>query len=277
MFQKNGVIFRSTLLDLPGICHGFSTREGGVSTHPYTREMNLAMGREDDDDTVRRNGEIFASLVSDGRMHKENLVTASQIHSDIVRILTAENRGEGMTVPAGEDCDGFVTDVPGVLPVIRVADCTPVLLAGRKSDGSPVVGAVHAGWRGSGAGIVRTAVEKMRDLGVLTESVHAAIGPHIGVCCYEVGEDLLEAVTDMAGEAFAKACCRPRWIDDAGRQKYTADLTGMNLHWLREAGVPAEQIDVSPHCTMCDPAVFHSHRATGGKRGAMGAVIGIYL
>lgn len=277
MFQKNGVIFRSTLLDLPGICHGFSTREGGVSTHPYTREMNLAMGREDDDDTVRRNGEIFASLVSDGRMHKENLVTASQIHSDIVRILTAENRGEGMTGPAGEDCDGFVTDVPGVLPVIRVADCTPVLLAGRKSDGSPVVGAVHAGWRGSGAGIVRTAVEKMRDMGVLTESVHAAIGPHIGVCCYEVGEDLLEAVTDMAGEAFAKACCRPRRIDDAGRQKYTADLTGMNLHWLREAGVPAEQIDVSPHCTMCDPAVFHSHRATGGKRGAMGAVIGIYL
>ena len=275
MFTGNGIILQSSLLDLPGICHGFSTRFGGVSTHPYTREMNLAMGREDDDDTVRRNGEIFASALSGGALHMENLVSASQVHGTDVRVLSSENCGEGFACPAGEACDGFVTDVPGVLPIIRIADCTPVLLAGRKADGAPVVGAVHAGWKGSGGGIVRAAVEKMTALGALTESIRAAIGPHIGTCCYEVGADLLESVTKMAGEAFAHACCIPRRIDENGVQKYTADLTGMNLHWLMTAGVKREQIDVSPHCTMCDPVTFHSHRFTGGKRGALGAAVGI--
>ena len=275
MFIGNGILWQSSILDLPGICHGFSTRSGGVSTHPYTREMNLAMGREDDDETVRRNGEIFASALSGGALHMENLVSASQVHGTAVRILSRANCGEGFSVPAGEACDGFVTDVPGVLPIIRIADCTPVLLAGRKADGSPVVGAVHAGWKGSGGGIVRAAVEKMTALGTLPESIRAAIGPHIGTCCYEVGADLLEAVADMAGEAFAHAYCTPRCMDANGVQKYTADLTGMNLYWLEKAGVKREQIDVSPHCTMCDPVTFHSHRFTGGKRGALGAAVGI--
>lgn len=276
MFSENGVIFQSSLLALPGICHGFSTRAGGVSTHPYTKTMNLAMGREDDDDTVRRNGEIFASLVSGGAFHLTELVTASQIHSAKVRVLTAENRGEGMVKPAGEDCDGFVTDVPGVLPMIRVADCTPVLLAGTKADGSPVIGAVHAGWKGSAAGIAREAVEKMAALGADRKGIRAAIGPHIGTCCYEVGPDLVESVTAMAGAAFAAAYCIPRRTDENGTEKYTADLTGMNVHWLTEAGVDTKRIDICHACTMCRPELFHSHRATGGKRGAMGAVIGIH-
>jgi len=275
MFSENGVIFRSSLLDLPGICHGFSTRTGGVSTHPYTRSMNLAMGREDSDDTVRENAEIFAVLLSDGRLHRENMVTASQIHSATVRILTRENCGEGVVRAAGEDCDGFVTDEPGVLPTVRTADCTPILLAGQKNGGAPVIGVVHAGWRGSAAGIVRNAVEMMVSLGALRESVRAAIGPHIGTCCYEVGEDMRQATADMAGEAFAETYCTPRDPGPAGEPKFTADLTGMNLQYLRMAGVTEERVDICPLCTMCDPGTFHSHRATAGRRGAMGASIGI--
>ncbi|MBR2001791.1 MAG: laccase domain-containing protein, partial [Firmicutes bacterium] len=87
--------------------------------------------------------------------------------------------------------------------------------------------------------------------------------------------DLLEAVANMAGEAFAGAYCTPRHMDENGVQKYTADLTGMNLYWLESAGVKREQTDVSPHCTMCDPVTFHSHLFTGGKRGALGAAVGI--
>lgn len=275
MFVRDGILFRSTLLDFSPICHGFSTRSGGVSTHPYTREMNLAMGREDSDDIVRQNGEIFAHAVSGGKLSGKSWVSALQIHSTKVRVVDHDNCGEGLYLPAGEDCDGFVTDVPGVLPVIRIADCTPVLLYGTKENGTPVVGAVHAGWRGSAGGIVREAVEKMASLGGIRESIRAAIGPHIGTCCYEVGEDLVENVTVMAGEAFAHAYCVPRRVDEAGVQKYTADLTGMNLHWLTVSGVSVDRVDVSPHCTMCDPGTFHSHRATGGKRGAMAAAIGI--
>ncbi len=275
MFVRDGILFRSTILNLPHICHGFSTRYGGVSTHPYTSSMNLAMGREDDDDTVRHNGEIFVSAVTDGKLTGKSWVSASQIHSAKVRVVTGANTGEGLYLPAGEDCDGFVTEVPGVLPVIRVADCTPVLLSGTKADGSPVVSAVHAGWRGSASGIVREAVEVMVTLGTVRESILVAIGPHIGTCCYEVGEDLLASVTETAGEAFAHAYCVPRCTTDSGVRKYTADLTGMNLHWLAVSGVGVDRVDVAPQCTMCDPVTFHSHRATGGKRGAMAAMIGI--
>ncbi len=275
MFTQNGILLTSTALQIPGVCHGFSTKAGGVSTHPYTASMNLAMGREDDDDTVRRNGEIFAQALSGGKLHGCDLVCAPQIHSAIVRILDDTNRGEGFTTPFGEPCDGFVTDVPGVLPIIRIADCTPILLAGHKTNGEPVVAAVHAGWKGSGAGIVGVAVEKMAALGAARESIHVAIGPHIGKCCYEVGADLVESVTAMAGAAFANRYCTPRGKGADGSDKFTADLTGMNLHWLAEAGVTADRVDISADCTMCHPDKYHSHRATSGKRGAMGAAIGI--
>ncbi len=275
MFSQNGILLTSSCLQIPGICHGFSTKAGGVSTHPYTATMNLAMGREDDDETVRRNGEIFATALSGGLLHHTDLVSASQIHSAIVRVVDASNRGEGFTSPAGEPCDGFVTDVPGVLPIIRIADCTPILLTGTKTDGTPVVGAVHAGWKGSGAGIVAVAVEKMVTLGAVRETVVVAIGPHIGTCCYEVGLDLVESITAMAGAEFANRYCTPRGKGTDGSDKFTADLTGMNLHWLGVAGVTLDRVDIAADCTMCHPDLYHSHRATAGKRGAMGAAIGI--
>jgi len=275
MFIRDGILFRSTLLHREGICHGFSTREGGVSTHPYTASMNLVMGREDSDETVRQNGEIFAGAVTYGAMAGSSLVTTSQIHSAIVRTVDRTHCGEGLYRETGVACDGFVTDTPGVLPMIRVADCTPILLLGYKADQSPVVGAVHAGWRGSAAGIAAEAVEKMVSLGCVRDSICAAVGPHIGVCCYEVGEDLLSEVQKMAGSDFGSRYVTPRHMEQTGERKYTADLTGMNLYWLETAGVKGEKIDVSPACTMCQTTLFHSHRATCGKRGAMGAAIGI--
>jgi len=235
----------------------------------------LAFGHGDGEDIVRKNQEIFAGLVSDGRLHIENMVTASQIHSAKVRILQMENCGEGTVHESGEDCDGFVTDEAGILPMIRVADCTPILLLGYKKDGVPVVGAVHAGWKGSAAGIAQAAVEKMVSLGALRDTLRAAVGPHIGSCCYEVGEDMRQTVIAMAGEDFAEKTCFPRSVAGESVPKFTADLTGMNLHYLGLAGVSEERIDICTLCTKCDPATFHSHRATGGQRGAMGASIGI--
>ena len=96
MFYKDGILERSTLLSGASVAHGFSTRRGGVSTHPYTAAMNLAMGREDPDGTVRENMEIFARAVTGGSFGGESVVTASQIHSAKVRVVTADNRGEGV-------------------------------------------------------------------------------------------------------------------------------------------------------------------------------------
>ena len=243
MFYSDGILKRSDLLRRDGVMHGFSTRLGGVSEHPYTREMNLAFGREDPDETVLRNAEIFARAVSGGGYGAESAVCASQIHSVKVRYVTEVDRGDGYLIrpPAGEP--------------------------GEREDGSPVIAAVHAGWRGTVGGIAGEAVRLLVEAGVMLNTVRAAVGPHIGECCFTVREDFRDAVTAARGPDFAS-----RHIKETDGALH-ADLTGMDLEILREAGVPREHIDVSPDCTACLNGIYHSHRRTAGRRGAMGAGI----
>ena len=271
MFKQDGILTRSALLAIPGVRHGFSARAGGVSTLPHTASLNLADGLGDDPETVRRNKEIFARAVSDGVYGGEATVAAHQIHSARVRLLTRENAGEGYDRAAGEDGDGFVTCSPGVMPVIRTADCAPILFAALREDGTPVIAAVHAGWRGTVSGIAAEAVRRMVRLGCSPAGIRAAIGPRIGFCCYEVGEDFAEAVRQARGSDFAARHIRPAAgsLPDA---RPHADLAGMNCEILAEAGIGADQIDVSPACTMCDEA-YYSHRRMKGVRGVMGAGI----
>lgn len=269
MFYQSGIFSCSTLLDIPNVHHGFSSRIGGVSTLPHTASLNISHNLGDPEEVVRENLNIFAKSLSGGAYSGEHTVTAHQIHSAKVRVLTPSSAGEGFSIPRGEDCDGFVTDCAGIIPIARVADCVPVLLAGQKSDGSPVVSAVHAGWRGTVAGICGVAVEKMLSLGCVRETIRAAIGVHIGFCCYEVGEDFVDAVADIRGSAFAERHIRKPSPDS----KPHADLTGMNVEILESAGISADRIDVHPDCTMCDTEKYYSHRGMNGKRGVMGGGI----
>lgn len=267
MFYEKGIFSRSSLLDFDGTAHGFSSRKGGVSSLPHTASLNLSMNLGDPDETVRQNLDIFARELTDGMYAGEHTVTANQIHSCHVRVLTEDNAGEGFSLERGEDGDGFVTDCPGVIPVARVADCVPILLAGLKAEGKPVVSAVHAGWRGTAAGICAEAVGKMISLGCVPESIRAAIGPHIGFCCYEVGEDFAEAVAALRGNDFARRHIRK----ETGMAKPHADLTSMNLEILAHAGV--KEVDVHPDCTMCHTEKYYSHRGMHGLRGVMGGGI----
>ena len=272
MFYADGILRKSSLIDeIPGIFHGFSTRFGGKSTLSHTASLNLSHDLGDSADIVRENFEIFARTISGGVYGGGATVTLHQIHSAKVRVLTRENAGEGYSIPRGEDGDGFVTADSGVIPVARAADCVPILLAGLRADGNPVVSAVHAGWRGTVAGIAAEAVRVMESLGCERPTIRAAIGPHIGYCCYEVGADFYETVCGLCGTAFAD-----RHITiPAGKAKHHANLTTMNREILENAGVTAANIDISPDCTMCMSDVYYSHRATGGKRGVHGAGIGI--
>ena len=272
MFYADGILRKSSLIDeIPGIFHGFSTRAGGVSTLPHTASLNLSHNLGDPEDVVRANLEIFARTLSDGMYGGDATVTLHQIHSAKVRTLTRANAGEGYSLPRGEDGDGFVTVQAGVIPIARVADCVPILLAGVTADGRPVVSAVHAGWRGTVSGIAAEAVRKMAALDCDISTVRAAIGPHIGFCCYEVGADFFETVCGLCGTDFAA-----RHITvPAGKTKHHANLTSMNAEILTSAGVAPEHIDLCADCTMCMSDVYYSHRATGGKRGVMGAGIGI--
>ncbi len=274
MFLRDGILFRSSLLgSVPGIRHGFSGREGGVSVLEHTRSLNLTVDLGDPPETVRTNTEHFCRAVSDGKYGAEAGVKAHQIHSARIRTLEAAHAGEGSVRAAGEDCDGFVTDVPGVLPMIRTADCVPILFAGRREDGSPVVAAVHAGWRGTAQGIAAKAVAALLAFGCAADTLRCAVGAHIGFCCYEVWDDFREAVAEFRGAAFADRHIRA--LPGSGpRAKPHADLFGMNRELLLEAGLTEDRIDVSPDCTMCgDPETYYSHRRMKGMRGTQGAGI----
>lgn len=269
MFYKDGNIYRSSLLDIPGTAHGFATRRGGVSTCPHTREMNLAAGHGDTDEIVLRNTDIFVSEVTHGELGAASAVAAPQIHSTKIRIITREMCGEGVTRETAEKCDGFVTDIRGVVPIVRVADCVPILMCAVREDGKPVVGAFHAGWRGTAAGMVIEGIKAMCSLGAHPSDIRAAVGAHIGFCCFEVKDDMFDSVAELRGTEFAS-----RHIKEHDGALF-ADLSGMNLELLLSSGVPEKNIDISPECTCCDPEKYHSHRKTGGLRGSLGAAAAI--
>ena len=245
---------------LAGAVHCFSTRFGGVS-RGYLSSLNLGVHRGDEPENVKKNYEILGAAVG---FRPEDLVFTHQIHSDIVRRVGAGDRGEGLEREVSRDCDGLITGEPGVALAVFSADCTPILLY------DPVrraVGAVHAGWRGTAAGICAKAVEAMsREFGTDSADLRAAIGPCIGPCCFETGPEVPEAMRAALG-ADAEAAVRP-----AG-EKYYVNLKELNRLWLRRCGVV--HIDVSPDCTHCQPERFWSHRHTGFDRGAQAAIIQI--
>lgn len=125
--------------------------------------------------------------------------------------------------------------------------------------------AAHAGWRGTASGVVRRTVEQMvSEGGVAADDLAAAIGPHIGVCCMEVGDD----VADLFGRP-GTVVRRPDW------PKPHLDLGAANRTQLADAGVPPERVEVSTLCTRCRPDLFHSYRRDGEKAGRMLSLIGL--
>jgi len=160
------------------------------------------------------------------------------------------------------DGDAAVTAVRGAVLGIQTADCVPILLADREGR---VVAAVHAGWRGTAARIVQRTVDLMRSRYSVTPSnLIAAIGPHNAVCCYEVGEDVVEAIRNP--ELFLQ---QPGWA------KPHFDQASANKRQLLEAGVPLNQIETSNLCTQCRADLFFSYRREGRHAGRMLSIVGL--
>ncbi len=243
---------------LQGTAHCFSTRFGGVSEGALA-SLNLGVHRGDRPANVLENYRILGRAVG---FEPKQTVFTRQIHSDIVERVGRAQCGRGLIVPVEAGCDGLVTDEPGVALTVFSADCTPVLLY---DPVKRVVGAVHAGWRGTAAGIAAKAAEKMqREFGCDPKNIRAAIGPCIAQCCFETDADVPAAMLNALG-AEAEAAIRP-----AG-EKYYVNLKECNAIWLRRAGV--RQIDASADCTACQPERFWSHRRVGNRRGSLAAVI----
>lgn len=243
---------------LQGVTHCFSTRFGGVSEGALA-SLNLGVHRGDRPANVLENYRILGRAV--GFAPKQTVFTR-QVHSDIVERVGKAQCGRGLIVPVDAPCDGLVTDEPGVALTVFSADCTPVLLY---DPVRRVIGAVHAGWRGTAAGIAAKAAQKMQtDFGCDPKNIRAAIGPCISQCCFETDADVPSAMRDALG-AEAETAIRP-----AG-EKYYVNLKECNAIWLRRAGV--EQIDSAEACTACQPERFWSHRRVGNERGSLAAVI----
>jgi len=244
------------------VVHGFSTRLGGVSRPPWD-SLDLGTSTGDDPGDVARNRErLLAALGLAGRP----LATVRQVHgSRVVRVGAG-----GLPVAAAEvvEADALWTTEAGLAVAVRVADCVPVLLHAPEVG---AVAAVHAGWRGTALSVVVETVHAWaRELGADPARIRAGIGPAIGAARYEVGPEVVAALErsqppEERGWRYA----------DSPHGRARVDLGEANAALLRSLGVPGDSIGRVPACTFDEPALFYSHRRTGGVTGRQAAVIAL--
>ncbi len=241
-------LWQSPLLStIPNIRHGFTTRLGGVSTGPY-ESQNLSLNVGDNPDDVFKNRRRLAQTLGfDPRL----ICLQRQVHGADV-IDTHGHRGDASVCG-----DAFVTSSVNVPVLVGVADCVPILVATR--DGSAVA-AIHAGWRGAVAGVIEATIQHMTARhNIAPRDLMAAVGPSIGPCCFEVGD---EVAAQFPAEYVNRAHAKPH-VDLA---RYVRDT-------LVSAGVDADLIDFADICTQCRQDVCFSHRGSGGVTGRMVAII----
>ena len=247
------------------IVHGFSTRLGGVSEGIYA-SMNLSFTRGDKDAAVYENYRRFAAALG---FSERDIVTSDQTHTANVRIITEEDRGNGITKPRPyTDVDGMITNVRGLVLATFYADCVPLYFV------DPVhhaIGLSHSGWRGTVAKIGAVTIRKMQETyGTDPKDVYAAIGPSICQNCYEVSEDvILEFQKSFAPEHWEKLFYKKE------NGKYQLNLWEANKIIFTETGITENHISMPGICTCCNPEFLFSHRASHGKRGNLGAFLGL--
>lgn len=261
---KNGVVFNTAdgLAATGGIRHAFSTRIGGVSAPPCDT-MNFAHTVGDPEENLPENFRLLGEAAGfDGR----RVCCCHQVHSDRVVVAGQEHAGRIRRSERPWDADALVTNEPDLPLAVFTADCCPILFY---DPVCRVIGAAHAGWRGTAAGIAARTAETMQRLyGCRAENIHAAIGAAIGPCCFETDDDVPTAMRASLG-----AAAEP-FLVPAG-DKYHVDCKMLNRQWLLQSGLLPEHIEVSPVCTGCTPSLYWSHRKMGLKRGGMCAVIAL--
>jgi YfiH family protein len=230
--------------------HGFSTRNGGVSTGRYAT-LNVGAKWGDEGANVDENRRLLAADVA---FEPARLATARQVHG--ATCLVADGRTAADLAPL--EADALVTTEPGRAVGVYTADCVPILF----SDGAGRVAAAHAGWRGTVAGIGAATVAALVAAGARTSELRAVLGPSIGPCCFEVGDEVA-AQFDAIPDAVVRG---------SGTKPHV-DLWRANRHLLVAAGLDPARIDAAPPCTMCDPARFFSFRRDGGRIGQLLSVI----
>jgi YfiH family protein len=227
-------------VDLPGAGVLFSTRDGGVSEGPY-ESLNLGLLTGDDRASVIANRRRLAAMAG---VEPENVAMGWQVHGTEIREWEEPDPDRAFLDPQGGHLkvDGHITRRTDLAALVLVADCLPVAIAG---DGA--VAMLHCGWRGLAGEIIGRAAS-------ILEGHAAAVGPGIGRCCYEVGDEVLDAFAAYDGVAEGRML----------------DLRAVAEAQLRAAGI--ERIEHVDECTSCRSDLFFSHRRDSGVTGRQGGI-----
>ena len=237
--ERDGVRWLQAGLD--GAEAAFSTRVGGDSGPPY-ESLNVAVKTGDDPDAVRGNRRRLSGALG---IEPADVLMAHQVHGGRLMRHTSRQQSQiwSEAVRSPEDADAHATAEAGLVPLVMVADCLPVALAG--PDG---VAMAHCGWRGLAAGLAASAAAEVK-------ATAAAIGPGIGPCCYQVGDEVLSTFASVPGVAHGRML----------------DLTAVARLQLEGAGVP--EIEASGLCTSCEVELFYSHRRDGERTGRQAGLV----
>lgn len=240
--------------------HLITTRLGGVSRGWFST-MNFSVERGDRREDVLANYDRIAAVLG---CKTSDMVASHQTHTTNIRRITREDRGKGVVIPRDyENVDGMITDEPGVVLVTFYADCVPLLFVAPRCR---ALGLAHSGWRGTAGRMGECMVKAMGEqFGCAPEEIYAAVGPSICRDCYEVSREVAVQFTDMLGDSVA--------VPGKNPGKYQLDLWLANKLILEQAGIPEEQIAVTDICTCHNSDYLFSHRATGGRRGNIGAFL----
>lgn len=242
------------------VVHGVTLRRGGFSIGPYSG-LNMGLHVQDDVEVVRRNRKAWAEAFD---INPDSVVAAEQVHGTEVHLVTRADWGKGYwtTEDAISGCDGLISREPGTCLISFYADCVPLFFYHPPTG---AVGVAHAGWKGTLGEIgKKTATAFKEYFGADPADLIVGVGPSIGPCCYEVGEELADAFIDAFGPAVVRRTV-------SGRPHL--DLWLANTVSLEQAGVKRQNIARADFCTACHPGLLYSHRVAQGHTGRMAAFI----
>lgn len=258
--------WRSELLDsIPGITHAITRRIPGMGQ--ADGNVGFSAPRDKADAWTMRQQWCAAVGLS-----PYNLVTLGQVHGADVHRVSRHHAGWGAT-PGSTQIgygDALITNVAGPVLMTLHADCQPLLFVDPGcGHRGPAIAVAHAGWRGTVADVAgQTLGAMVSAFGTRAADVHVALGPAIGPCCYEVGEEVAAAWRRLAGTDAAVA------LTTVG-ERYSFSLRDANVLLLRRAGVRVARIETSPICTRCAGQAWFSHRGQGTTTGRFGAMMTI--
>ncbi len=246
-------LYQSSLIDASVFWHGFPDRTGGVSTGERL-SLNLGHRWGDDPANIQRNREL---VCEHGGFSSDDLLVTKHVHG--TKVWTV-----GEDLPDPPEFDGLVSAAPGKVLGAFAADCIPLVFADAEGR---VCGAAHAGWRGTVGKVAVGVAEAMVRQGASMERIKVALGPSIGVCCFEVGHELVEE--------FSAAFPGTEGLVVDGPVKEHIDLRVATRVQLEAVGILPENIDDTPPCTKCHPERFFSYRRDGQAGGVHMGYIGL--